>query len=146
MSLDTWLEEFYPVSAEDCVDENTIGLGNNEIALRYVQHAVKKWSGLKEENLDRHNVCIDDMTIVDKKNPLLRFFIDGDSCVLCYKFSYCVDCPIVDYCGVACYRGEPSPWREFAHKGNPYPMIDTLDKTLTFYLKKVADDKKSQGQ
>lgn len=44
MSLETWKQEFYPVSAEEAVVD----------AIAAVNHSIKKWEGLRPNTLANH--------------------------------------------------------------------------------------------
>ena len=108
MSFKTWKDEFYSISASE-VDE--------EYAL---EHSIRKWEGLLEENLSKHKVVIynggsgckyvidetlathpDISAIVRSAGFEEKLKIDGYSCSLCEAYQYeeydgypCEKCPL----------------------------------------------------
>ena len=88
MSLETWKVEFYSIPAEEVAAKDTI------------QHSLTKWIGLRQENLDKHNLVISDFCeISDNDNN--KFPIDSTTCSLCEytinPYNKCKTCPIVEY-------------------------------------------------
>ena len=76
MSMKTWREEFYPVSAATA----------RRRSWRWAaKHSLRKWEGLKEENLRKHDVRYspEDNAVVGANGARLR--LDGETCALCYK-------------------------------------------------------------
>jgi len=46
MSKESWLEEFYPISAEEMLTAN----GRDASSVEIIAHSLRKWKGLKELN------------------------------------------------------------------------------------------------
>lgn len=129
MTLKTWKEDFYPISAQDAAE-----LSWKEA----VQHSLRKWEGFLPENLEAHQV------IIKKPDPRKHEYalklmepgsksylpISADTCSLCVKSdSYCEKCPIVKM------RERPCDSDEFSHMVKliaPIPMIELLKKTLEY--------------
>lgn len=143
MSFETWKREFYPKDADE-VNDNYVDA---------VEHSLKKWVGLRRENLKRHNMTYAihrwgnlkrDMDYVgirgrhsDKSERDLN--VNGDSCALCLLYEGldgdCRACPIQKLLGKRCDEarwGEEShsPYRVFRDTGNPEPMITVLENAL----------------
>ena len=134
MSLKTWKAEFYPVSARFLV---RAGGTMSEL----VEHSLRKWVGLRLENIDRHGVKVYYGVLRDSDGTL---DIDSSSCALCAAY---FDIPGVDRCqkcplseargGIPCDRMTAteeavcgsSPWFAFTHAGDPEPMIFWLRRT-----------------
>lgn len=68
MSIESWKAEFYPVEAKDVPKEQA------------VQHSIKKFEGLREENLKRHGVYNSLNYLTDGYE---KFYFNGDNCALC---------------------------------------------------------------
>lgn len=158
MSIDTWIAEFYPVSAVEAAKGNDMEL---------TEHALRKWTGLTKENLDRHGINTPksgDITEMVGVNDITKTFsVAGSNCAMCIKHSThgyesmikCAQCPIVKATGVKCTDGHTeqrwatvgvelpprysrhppgaflrmSPWSWFFNTGNPMPMIQLLEIT-----------------
>jgi hypothetical protein len=71
MSLETWKAEFYAVNAGK-VD-----------AKDAVSHSLQKWTGLRPENLKKHDVLVDGGSVSDSDDVLL---VDAATCALCYLY------------------------------------------------------------
>jgi hypothetical protein len=128
MSIESWKAEFYPVPADEVPVDQAI------------THSLRKWEGLRKENLDRHELTRIRRRITSRSGS--EFRVDGSSCALCHRYlvdgdgdAYdvsCDDCPLsIERDGVACdnlfNNEEVSPWNEFDEKGNPEPMIFWLN-------------------
>lgn len=128
MGLESWKEEFYPVSAEQAAANST--------ELQIVKHSLDKWTGMRSVCLKRHEVSVDHYgDIVDHINAA-ELVINGDSCALCWRHSKpllrrekCTSCPIVLATGNRCDDGNP-PWDKWLENHNPEPMIAALEKAL----------------
>ena len=130
MSIESWKAEFYPVPADEVPVDQAIA------------HSLRKWEGLRKENLDRHDVIKAGRRLWhDDESP---FYIDGDSCALCHRYLFdgdgdahdhdvsCDNCPLsIARGGFPCDRSLPdesnAPWQEFGREGNPEPMIFWLN-------------------
>lgn len=126
MSLESWEDEFYPMTAKETLSAN---LSMIEI----IKHSLKKWIGLKKENIDKHDI---------NSNPFCndRFEVNEDSCSLCVKYyrehsllGECRDCPIVKATGKTCLRS----FEIFEDNYLPEPMIDILKETLSYHEKEL---------
>jgi hypothetical protein len=128
MTLKTWKLEFYPKPA-------------NRVAKRdALAHSLRKWEGLREENLERHEVFRRG-SYVWSEGVELR--IDGNSCALCEHFlrvkevmRMCSSCPLARARGgVSCDNlrdghERMSPWAAWANRKDPEPMIAALQKAV----------------
>lgn len=47
MSIQSWIDEFYPVTAEECLPDDAL------------EHSIKKWEGLQPDALERHGLLLD---------------------------------------------------------------------------------------
>lgn len=122
MSLRTWMQTYYPITA----------LKAAELPLEdVVEHSLRKWIGLRKENLDRHGVRADYKIITDGLETLE---ITTDTCSLCCKFyeglDKCSDCPLFTILGGSCARVSNCPYLKYTHNHDPEPMIEALEKTL----------------
>lgn len=103
MSLSSWKAEFYPVDA--C----TV---SKEFAL---EHSLKKWIGLRPENLARHEVVLKGTFVTcpvegsSLKLGWTRLILGGSSCALCIHYadsapvySNCKSCPLAKITGTDC--------------------------------------------
>lgn len=90
MSLKTWKEEFYPVEAE------TLKSATDKECL---EHALKKWSGVRKDNLNKHKIAHMRGKV---GGPEENLFLNRDTCALCAKhytgstLDPCGKCPLVD--------------------------------------------------
>lgn len=132
MSLETWKQEFYPVTAAKCAK------GATEAIL----HSIKKWEGLTPENLEKHGVTAAAWSIdgFNAKGARVSEMIGSDSCALCKQFykkgGACRSCPLCAVRGdVGCdsERGDEkvSPWAAWTDELDPQPML--------MWLRKAAD-------
>lgn len=149
MSIASWKEEFYPTRADEAPHDRT--------EIEAIQHSITKWTGLKEENLRKHDLYLDgnlqltgiDDTVKPGLSAIKRQgIIASEHCSLCMKFKnykgtqekHCCElCPIYRRLGDTCYK-------EFGHFTsnalmNPRvatePMIDLLDRTLLFSIREL---------
>ena len=124
MSLESWIEEFYPIEANYLTETDLIA----------INHCIKKWKGALPENLEKHRVKYKGHTIFNKENDIsnyLEFY--GSSCALCYKYAGdCIDqtigptCPIVRMLGKTCNEVYNSS------ESDPKPMLELLHQTKKF--------------
>lgn len=133
MSLKTWKLEFYPVKARTVRKEDAL------------DHSLRKWEGLTEENLKKHGVkrIWGGFRLVCDYSPHKTMQIDGKSCALCNhyldksKLRPCSDCLIVKHTGHTCDWSDEeddggeglSPWEHWIGHEDPQPMIDLLKST-----------------
>jgi len=118
-----WIDKYYPVGAETLADASDI---------ECTQHSLNKWRGLTKDVLEKYDL-VSSVSLIEGDN--YRFYIDGDSCALCQKYiektSSCRNCPLYKQIGSSCDSGYDSPYKNFTKKGNPLPMIEALEKTLS---------------
>lgn len=140
MSLETWKQEFYPVSAEEAVVD----------AITAVDHSIKKWEGLRPNTLANHQICtsasnrrIGEFTSLHDIDS--HFIIAAETCALCVlneyrcdgKYYGCDMCPIVEVTGRPCDGSfyddddeeDVSPWNIWLLTADPEPMIALLYQT-----------------
>ena len=117
MSFATWIEEFYPVSADECSHDQAL------------EHSILKWTGLLPENLEKHGMVRHYDSIKSLSGDgWLR--INGDSCALCrYHYSpknLCWDdedpCPIVSVTKRTC----ETCYEKFLKEKQVTPMLNLL--------------------
>jgi hypothetical protein len=124
MSLETWKKEFYPIEASEEMS-----------AKEAIEHSLRKWKGLRSENLDKHGVdARAEVQYIFGEDSFLA--IDGSSCALCVKFleldenlPWCYHCPLAKTLGRSC-GSDGMPYITWMETGNPEPMIKALRKTL----------------
>ncbi len=129
MTFATWKAEFYPEDASAPKTE-----------LEAVEHSIRKWEGLRPENLERHGVELytDYVAGVDGALSLC-----SESCALCVRVSEsraeapnwprveCGKCPLAKARrGIPCDRRLSeevlSPYAELTRKSDPGPMLACL--------------------
>lgn len=135
MTMDSagWCEEFYSVEAEDVPEQEAVA------------HSLKKWIGLRPDNLAKYGFEKDEEPID----------IDSGSCALCRHYieeKGCRGCPLKLALGHKCddsrgaqrVAGEAhwdsdvkAPWQHWTMHCNPEPMIKALKKALKKTLKMV---------
>jgi len=128
MSILTWKEEFYPVPASKVSSEEA------------VQHSLRKWEGLRPENLRKHKVSITGGKVTDDEavNLTESVGIDSTSCALCFLhrddsdyYNPCNACPLMRTHGRPCDKARQSPWSMWVKVKDPEPMISFLREALT---------------
>lgn len=148
MSIETWKQEFYPVSAKEVEKEKA------------AEHSFRKWEGARKENLEKHGLerattttssirCVGDH-LGD------RFYFDGVSCSLCVHFykqgdgwdDGCENCPLcIVRGGVPCTgtaEGERvSPYDKFVSTSNPEPMISALKLAVEWQEKQRKESREN---
>lgn len=154
MSMQSWKNEFYPISASEAAEYFRNGdLSEHDVT----EHSLRKWRGLRPENLAKHGIvrstsagsCIGDPSEKPGGVMLDWFGVDAGTCSLCQVYDpeevydevsgdcvvECNDCPLFLSRGkVSCdsrMRGEErSPYWDFVTHGDPEPMIAALEKCL----------------
>ena len=132
MSLETWKEEFYRKPAGDTSTEEAL------------HHSLKKWQGLRTENLNRHGITVTaGASLIDDSPGTLRFGIDSESCALCFHYMYttprsCEACQLFKVRGSRCDNNSTSqsPFSLWQLKHDPEPMIALIEKAIEKYGKK----------
>ena len=129
MSLQTWIDEFYPQ------DARKVSILSDEEMLN---HAIRKWSGLTQDNLEKHNVFKDGARIADLLIAGEYFYITVETCALCEAYLHdedddkrCKQCPLSKYrdgfpCDIAKHDETYSPYTIWKKTGNPAKMIKLL--------------------
>lgn len=109
MSMKSWMEEFYPVEADEVSEADAL------------EHSHKKWTGLLPENLVKH-----DVTIVELHRHIIltdgaeQLWIDSSTCALCKVHDLnCAQCPLQDC------DPEFSAW---ISSYDPIPMITLIEQ------------------
>ena len=137
MTLQTWLDEFYPTPA------NSVR-SSREAA----EHSLRKWEGLRAENLAKHKVDADSHAreIFDERDARELFVISGDTCALCQLFADkhdCNGCPLARVLGNRCdiplsedQEDGVFPYAIWSDTGDPSLMIIMLKEAL----RKTSDD------
>lgn len=118
MTIETWKQEFYPTEADSTSKETAIA------------HSLRKWVGLRPENLTKHGITNYDLYTIQYKNE--RFDINGQSCALCSHFfsrDWCVNCPLHKHLGQDC-DDENMPYSIYIASRDPEPMITALEALL----------------
>lgn len=139
MSMETWLDEFYPKTVYD--------LNNNPTDLECIDHSILKWSGALPENLEKHDVEYASYTIRSDKTD---FPFDGNTCALCqvyhtedggcYNSKLNEACPIVRFLQRRCDQSSRvDSKRELSiynqSRDTPEPIINLLQQTREYVLK-----------
>lgn len=130
MSIKTWMAEFYPVTAEVAVRR-----GDDPVT-----HSLRKWRGLTDDNLAKHNLVRVNCRI-QPQTPgsfAVAFAVDDTTCALCVAHLYrdtggCNGCPLYALrdslpCDVPASRGGLSPYTHYTLGGDPAPMIALLEQ------------------
>ena len=148
MSLQTWMDEFYPTPAQKFPTE-----------LEAVEHSLRKWKGLTRENLEKHGVIHRGWNIRDDNGTILK--IDSSTCALCQQhiidkeyFANCDKC-ILKKVNVSKFDGEHygcdsampekdfTTYYEFIKNNNPQPMIELLEKAKAYLCQQNSAQNKA---
>jgi hypothetical protein len=132
MSLASWKEEFYPEPASNFEKyENTTRTDEEALA-----HSIKKWEGMRPENLVKHGVELQQAAIrviADDEERHILFLIDSGSCSLCQRhmtYGDCNCCPLYQLRGIRCDRrmGDESlsPYNMMVDYNDVEPMLAQL--------------------
>ena len=162
MSIASWKNEFYSKPARKFrVKEGQEPTLKQELAA--VEHSIIKWIGLRQENLDKHqlrpsddNYCIDGPAITGSL-VYDEIEIDAGTCALCVQnSSQCESCPIVRATGATCHwrtfartmvkpppeaQEKLSPYFVWLNRQNPEPMIRLLERTREFVQAEIEEAK-----
>lgn len=122
MSLESWKAEFYFTDAFEVPVEEALA------------HSLRKWIGLRPENLARHDLKTFGSSVYDGDR---KFWIDDSSCALCFHYlrsiPSCSTCPLAKSLGRRCDHptsDAESPYRVWVSTKNPEPMIEALQTAL----------------
>lgn len=130
MSLETWVAEFYPVSAWSLREKGDA-----------VAHSLRKWEGLRWKNRKKHGLrMLDGETLGFSKHSMEAdtFGVTADSCALCQRhltIHGCGECPLKRVLGMSC-DAPGQPYVTFLETGNPKPMIAALKAAAKLEAKK----------
>lgn len=134
MSLESWKAEFYPIRAENVPKEDAL------------EHSIRKWEGLRKENLEKHGLY-KDCTAIYEESSFRSWYISSDSCALCHQYlnpngpftserDKCKECPLFKTNGnCRCDRSKTqseSLFSSFTIHDNPEPMIEALKKAREY--------------
>lgn len=134
MSMKTWINAHYPVSAERF---------RNASWVRALKSSIKKWEGLRSEACKKHYV------VMDWENGVLQgsrhddddediLYFDDHTCALCqrahpkdspHRMSHCDICPLVRNGGNPCAYFD-SPYARAQKQRSPKPMLAALRTCL----------------
>lgn len=149
MSLRSWEAEFYPVSATDAAEWFEHG---DWSAYDLVEHSLRKWRGLRQENLDKHGIGrLSAYTIGDPDtlHPATAFQVSASTCALCEAYdpteelddtsedyvTVCNECPLYlsrgnVSCDTRTEHEKLSPFYAYGSGNGPEAMIAALKKAL----------------
>lgn len=124
MSIKTWKDEFYPIEASEVEDDD----------VKLLEHSIRKWEGLRQENLDKHGVVQKCAHSIIKDRDGDYFSIDTTTCTLCCHYyddkTDCKNCPLTQYLEKPCDCDNDSPYCIWCDTGDPEPMLEALKETL----------------
>ena len=133
MSLKTWIEEFYPITASPKMS-----------AAEACKHGILKWRGRYLKNLKKHKVITDTYKIIEKEDAHKEFAktfeFNCDTCALCniyYKYveveRKCPDCPIVKSGNISCISHSSAYFKTTREAyASPEPMLKVLRQALKY--------------
>lgn len=137
MSAKSWLEEFYPKTAQDVAQ---MKLDAERKAIEATAHSLQKWKGLTADSLIRHGCKIAWDNVFDSDDNLV-LAINSKSCALCACYS-CDECPLKRYLSYTCdanvgedeiedIDSDDVPWLRWDSARDPTLMISCLEGTLS---------------
>jgi len=123
MSLSTWNAEFYPIEAWEISEQNAVA------------HSLRKWSGLRPENMKRHGIKRSERGVIYDEDYHL-FVFDDRSCALCFHHllldGECGFCPVAVLSGRTCDNDDDmSEYLDWYFHDDPEPMIMLLQDCLS---------------
>ena len=146
MSIQSWLEEFYPVEAAKATATDLVAL----------DHSIQKWKGFTKENLGGHGLFFSGDAAIASAYVNEEIHAGIINCALCNRHHVsmplinrhetghrtCGNCPLLIVSDITTPNGEPfmlacyerrsitedGPYEEFFHNGNPQPMINLLEQ------------------
>ena len=133
MSLASWMDEFYPVSANDASATKT--------ELAALRHSLHKWKGLRRKNLEKHRLHkVYGMAMIQQGSHEIMP-IDSDSCALCERMFFmsddCRGCPLARSFQRRSHKSKTHTPCNYNHAyvkwcdtGNPEPMIRALERAI----------------
>ena len=134
MSIESWIQEFYPVPAS-----------KDHSDIEAIEHGIKKWKGYSEKNLKKHDLSregamiYEDTAELDEDTAELDtdFIFSVDTCSLCLKYfsKKCDECPLTKInkgCLSSQCNGDFSQYTKTLHSGDPKFILNALKKALVF--------------
>lgn len=157
MSLSAWRRAFYDVPAEAVAADRRNG------DLDLIAHSLRKWEGLKRENLDAHGLYAEGGEILWREEEYVVFLVDTETCALCqrhygkekvldhpYLGSHeCGTCPLARSrpggapCDRRARREKAAPFDRFLDTGDAKPMIRALQKARKWVEAQKKKEKKA---
>ena len=142
MSLQTWMDEYFPSLDYKTIKETDAIRGN-----------ILTWTGLSRKNLFKHQVdsfvSCSYPYIMDAYDTMNRFYVDIYHLPLCIfvmnQWAWnpdrlmCDDCPIKRMTGTTCWYDKNSPYKTWTKTLNIRPMLKTLQETLHWVEGKNAN-------
>lgn len=126
MSLESWKAEFYPVDAKDVSEADALA------------HSLKKWEGLRKENLERHRGKHNEHRHIEFEDGI--FMVNDGTCACCVHWDEdddgCPGCPLSQDRGERCDGGDDAPYGKFTLEHNPEPMIQLIQLAIERQEKK----------
>ena len=114
-----------------------------------LRHSIKKWEGLRPENLERHEMRADHEYFRTRIQGVkgANFYVESASCSLCSKYLFsgrddgCESCPLSKVRGdVACDEDidgdDISPFEAWRKEADPEPMLHWLGEALKVAMRK----------
>ena len=151
MSIESWKEEFYPVSARKFRRDPT-----HAEQVEALGHSLRKWRGLQKEALYKHDLGVSSsghiIELISKGNRSM-FAVNTSTCALCVQWyrvvkhpthpANCKGCPLAevrggapcDYTDETADGDRSSPYLHWIAAKDPEPMIKWLETALEAYEK-----------
>jgi len=150
MSFQSWCEEFYPVPADKVSESNAL------------VHSLRKWIGLRNENLSRHDLRLGSRYLYDASSTDASFhnslfLVADDSCALCVHHARrhwscaqrrcsCSACPLYKVLGNKACDSSDGPYSlDFVGNSDVEPMIEALEAALRM-VQSSSEGKSSGGE
>jgi hypothetical protein len=138
MSVNSWVKEFYPITAKDAAGSD----------LDAIDHAIKKFEGASYDARSKHKVFMDKGVLSDHADE--TFYFDSTTCALCLRhfkndadltrMQSCRDCPLaMSREGFPCDYDPLSPFRVFLRRKDSRKMIEALKNARAMVIKKQQD-------
>jgi hypothetical protein len=127
VTVETWNDEYYWISS------TKLAADARATDAHLLVHSIAKWTGLRLENVRRHNFIAH------------AYWYDPDE-ALCARYLQantpqpCAACPVAQLRGgVSCHSPAPgearSPWAQYIVGKDPEPMINTMIDTYVHIRK-----------
>lgn len=138
MSYEAWKTRHYPTDASEFS-----GLAHRDlnVQLRATQHALRKWRGLRKENMFEYGLTFfSPREIGEIGTSIISLRVDASNCALCQLCTdeneriQCSRCPITIINGRTC----APEYRTCSNHEDPEPMIALLKRTARVLERRVA--------